>query len=329
MEYVNLGSAGVRVSRIALGLGFRGKVSEAAAQRVIEHAIDSGVNFLDCANMYGSNILLGNDREPEKGTTETVLGRVLKSRRDDVVITTKVHSPVGGEPTDRGGSRYHIMREAERSLQRLGTDHIDVYLLHQFDEDTPLEETLRALDDLVTQGKVRYVGACNFKAWQVYKALWAADGLNADPIICVQNPYNLLNRDLEREMFGVVRDQGLGVMVYSPLAIGLLSGRYGSADTPPPDSPWAGRGDGFRSLMAGGGAAVLDALRDVAYERGKTMAQVALNWVVSQPEVTVGILGSDTVEQVDDNLGAIGWELTDAEVKRLDEVSKGLAQDIF
>ena len=161
MEYVRLGSAGVKVSRIALGLGFRGQSSVAGARRLIEHAIDSGVNFIDCANFYR---VLGGP------LSEEVLSAVLRKRRGEVVITSKVFGKVGPGPNDGGSSRLHILSQVERSLRRLGADHIDVYLLHQYDDETPIEETVRALDDLVTSGKVRYVGACNFSAWQVCKA---------------------------------------------------------------------------------------------------------------------------------------------------------------
>ena len=299
MQYVNLGIAGVKVSPIALGLGFRQQSSEQEAQHVIEHAIDLGVNFLDCANMYS----LTATRKSEE-----VLGRVLRTKRDDVVITSKVNSPVGQGPNDRGTSRYHIMREVDNSLRRLGTDHVDVYLLHAFDDETPLDETLRAMDDLVTVGKVRYVGCCNFTAWQVCKALWTADRLNTDPIICVQNPYNLLNRALENEMFGLLRDQGLGAMAYSPMAVGRLTGGPGGLDGSEP-------GDTLD---------VVSVVREIAAGRDKTMAQVALNWVLSHQEITVAIAGCDTVEQVDENLGALGWELDEPELARLNKASESL-----
>ena len=322
MEYVNFGKAGVKVSPIALGLGFRGQNSADEAQRLIEHAIDSGVNLIDCANRYS----VGDGSVSDAPLSEEILGRVLKTRRDEVVITTKVSGRLAdadgpGGPNDGGSNRYHIMQEVERSLSRLGTDRIDVYLLHHYDPETPLEETVRVLDDLVTQGKVRYVGCCNFTAWQVCRALWIADQLKADPFICVQKPYNLLNRDLESEMFGLVRDQGLGMMAYSPLAIGLLSGGYTLGEAPPPGSVWARQGDRFTANLSGDVASVLEAVRDIAAERGKTMAQVALNWLLSRPEITVAISGSDTIEQLDDNLGALGWELGKEELARLDDVS--------
>ena len=318
MEYVNLGKAGLKVSRIALGLGLREQSSADEAERLIEHAIDSGINFIDCANRYG----LGDDRDIKRGTSEQVLARVLRTRRDDVVITTKVTGAVAPGPNDLGASRYHLMREVERSLSRLGTDHIDIYLLHSYFADTPIEETLRGLDDLVTQGKVRYVGCCNFAAWQVVKALWTAYRIGADPFICVQNPYNLLDRGLEREMFGLVRDQGLGVMAYSPLAAGLLTGDYTPGEAPPEGSLWARRSkEEYESLLPAEAGAVLKTIRDVADGRGRSMPQVGLNWVLSKSEVTVAISGIDTIERLDENLGAVGWQLSDLEVASLDEAS--------
>lgn len=318
MEYVNFGTAGVKVSPIALGLSLRGQKSADEAQGLIEHAIDSGVNLIDCANIYG----LGNDPKL-RGSSEKVLGQVLKTRRDEVVITSKVSGPMGAGPNDRGNSRYNVMRAVEHSLTRLGTDRIDVYLLHGYDRETPLEETLRALDDLVSDGKVRYIGCCNFAAWQVCKALWTSERMNAVSFICVQNQYSLLKRDPEGEMFGLVRDQGLGIMAYSPLAKGLLSGQYAPGAAPPPRSPWAGgkRGVTLNTVLSPKVVAVIDAVRDVATERGKTVAQVALNWVLAHSEVTVAISGSDTIEQLDDNLGALGWALSREEIERLDRVS--------
>ena len=318
MEYVNFGSAGVKVSPIALGLGLRGQNSRAEAQRLIEHAIDSGVNLIDCANVYG----LGDDRRV-RGTSEQVLARVLKRKRDDVVITSKVHSPMGDGPNDLGSSRYHILRQVENSLRRLDTDRIDVYLLHGWDDETPIEETARALDDLVSSGKVRYVGACNFAAWQVCKMLWVQDGIGADPLITIQNQYSLLVRGPEAELFGIIRDQGLGAMAYSPIGVGLLSGAYGSDGSAAPGSLWGreDRVDSLKAALTPETVAVMDAVRDIAAARGKTMAQVAVNWVLSHPEITVAISGSDTVEQLDDNLGSLGWNLEPGEIDRLNQVS--------
>ena len=321
MEYVNFGSAGVQVSRLALGLGFRGQSDEADAQRVIEAAIDSGINLIDCANVYG----LMDDRA-NIGRSEVVLGKALKGKRDDVIITSKVASEIGPGPNDIGLSRYHILREVERSLRRLDTDHLDVYLVHRYDETTPLGETLSALDSLVRDGKIRYFGVCNFTAWQVCKALWSSDRNGQESLICVQNPYSLMNRSLETEMFGMVADQGIGIMAYSPLAVGLLSGHY-SADAPAPDgSLWAtSRKAVFETALDGKRGQTLTAVQEVARESGKTPAQVALAWVLSHPEISVAITGGDTLAHLEDNLGAVGWKLDDEQIARLNEASASLS----
>ncbi len=317
MEYVNFGKAGVKVSPLALGLGLRGQGDADAAQRLIEHAIDSGINLIDCANIYG----LMDDRA-NVGRSEEILGKAIQGKRDDVVITSKVFSQMGTGPNDAGLSRYHIMREVERSLKRLNTDHIDVYLIHAYDETTPQEETIRALDDLVRAGKTRYIGCCNHQAWQACKALWIADSINATPYMCIQNMYNLLNRDLETEMFGLVREEGLGVMCYSPLAVGLLSGIYSPDEPPPAGTLWAKRQDEFSQRMRGATGQVISTLKRLAAELGKTPAQLAVAWVLSHPEVTIAISGSDTIEQLDDTLGGVGWELDSAIREALDEVSR-------
>ena len=174
-----------------------------------------------------------------RGTSEQVLARVLKRHRDDLVVTSKVASRIGDGPNDAGLSRYHILREIDRTLARLETDHIDIYILHVYDDRTPLEETLRAIDDVVRAGKTRYMGVSNFQTWQVLKALWTQDRLGLDPLLCIQNPYNLLNRDLEREMWPAQRDQGFGVMTYSPLGVGLLSGAYTPGEPPPEGTLYA------------------------------------------------------------------------------------------
>ncbi|RIK34298.1 MAG: hypothetical protein DCC55_33320 [Chloroflexi bacterium] len=321
MDYVNFGSAGVKVSRLALGMGLRGQADEAAAQRLVEQAIDQGINLIDCANIYGPM-----DDRANIGRSEVVLGRALKGKRDDVVITSKVCGRLGPGPNDAGLSRYHILREVERSLKRLDTDHIDVYLVHSFDPETPLEETVRALDDLVRSGKVRYVGCCNYAAWQVCRALWVADSIHANAFMCVQNPYSLLNRRLELEMFGLVRDRGLGVMAYSPLAVGLLSGAYKPGEPAPPGTLWATRRkEIFGKTMQGHVSEVVTSLHQAAAELGKTPAQVAIAWVLSHPEITCAISGADTVDQLNDVLGGVGWELPSETRQRLDDVSAAMS----
>ena len=320
MQYVNFGSAGVKVSRVALGLGLRGQGDEKEARNLIAAALDLGVNLFDCANIYG----LKDDRA-NSGTSEKLLGKALQGRRDEVVITSKVRGAVGDGPNDIGLSRYHILREAERSLRRLNTDRIDVYLIHGLDETTPLEETLRALDSLVQEGKVRYVGICNHQAWQVVQALRVQERLNAAPLITVQHPYNLLNRELEREMFPMVAEMGVGVMVYSPLAVGLLSGDYRRDTMPEENSLWGGRRrHSFQDVLRDRVADVVEEVVAVAERLGATPGQVSQAWVLSHPEVTCIISGADVPAHIEDTVGAVGLELPAEEIRRLDVVSTGL-----
>ncbi len=317
MDIVNFGTAGLKVSRLALGLGLRGQADAAAAQRMIEHAIDAGITLIDCANVYSPMDIHANF-----GQSERILGKAIQGKRDQVVITSKVASRVGPGPNDAGLSRGHILREIDRTLERLGTDYVDVYLVHVYDQSTPLEETVRALDDVVRAGKARYIGCCNYAAWQVVHALWIADRRNAAPFQIVQNQYSLLQRMPEQELFGVVRSQGLGMMAYSPLAVGLLSGVYDPKSPPPAGTLWAKRDpQRYESLMAGTAGRVIETLAEVAHEVGKTPAQVALAWVLDHPEVTVAITGGDTIEHLNDNLGGVGWKLDPELRQRLDAVS--------
>ena len=319
MDYVNLGRAGMKVSRLAYGLALRGQADAGEAERVIERAIELGVNFIDCANVYGFS-----DDSAHSGTSEQVLARVLKRHRDDLVITSKVSSRIGKGPNDGGSSRYHILREIDRTLSRLETDHLDVYILHVWDDETPLEETVRALDDVVRAGKTRYVGVSNFQAWQVLKALWTQDRLGIDPLICIQSPYNLLNRALEQEMWSAQREQGFGVMTYSPLSVGLLSGAYSPGQAAPAGSLYASRRAGqLEADMSNAVRSTLALLREIADTHGRTVAQTAINWVLSHPEVTAAITGGDTVAHMEDNVGAVGWSITPEDRARLDEVSAG------
>lgn len=317
MDIVNFGSAGLKVSQLALGLGLRGQSDPDAAQRMIEHALESGINLIDCANVYAPM-----DVHANFGQSERILGKAVKGRRDSVVITSKVASRVGPGPNDAGLSRTHILREIDNTLERLGTDYLDVYLVHIFDQSTPLEETMRALDDVVRAGKARYVGCCNYAAWQVMHGLWLADRRNSAPFQMVQNQYSLLQRLPEQELFGVVRSQGLGMMAYSPLAIGLLSGIYDPKSPPPSGTLWSKREpERYQAMMTGPAGRVIETLLEVAKEVGKTPAQVAIAWVLDHPEVTVAITGGDTIDHLNDNLGGVGWKLDPELRQRLDEVS--------
>ncbi len=303
MEYVQLGRLGVRVSRICLGTAFRGQRDDAVAARVIERAVDLGCNFIDCANYYG------------RGRSETVLGKAIRDRRDDLFLTSKVWSRMGPGPNDAGSSRYHITREVERSLRRLGTDRIDLYLLHNWDPDSPLDESLRAMDDLVRQGKVLYVGACNFTTAQTLEGLWTADRLGLDAIACLQNEYNLLHRwPVESELLPLVRRRGLGLMTYSPLAVGLLTGRYRRGQPPPAGTHWDGTMEGIDG--------VVQSLIDIGSRLGRTPAQVALAWLLDHPEVTAPMIGPDLPEHVDETFEALGWQLPPEDRAALDAATE-------
>ena len=310
MDYVQLGRLGVRVSRICLGTAFRGQPDDGVAERVIDRAVDRGCNFIDCANYYG------------RGRSETVLGRAIRDRRDDLFLTTKVWSRMGPGPNDAGSSRYHIAREVERSLRRLGTDRIDLYLLHAWDPDSPLDESLRAMDDLVRQGKVLYVGACNFTAAQAIEGLWTADRLGLDRFACLQNEYNLLHRgEIEPELLPLARRLGLGLMTYSPLAVGLLTGRFRRGQPPPPGSYWSGRKD-FDRIMSEGTDGVVQRLVEIGSRHGRTPAQVALAWLLDHPEVTAPMIGPDLPEHVDETFDALDWQLPPEDRATLDEMTE-------
>ena len=299
MDYMNLGSSGVKVSPLCLGtMMFGDATDEKDSIQIIHRAMDEGINFIDTANVY-------NDGEAER-----ILGKALGDRRDRVVLATKVCGPRGEGPNDGGLSRYHILAEVENSLKRLNTDHIDIYILHRPDYATALEETLAAVDDLVRQGKVRYLGCSNFYAWQVCETLWISDRRNVAPVVCVQPLYNIVNRDPEVELFPFCREHGIGAMVYSPLARGVLAGKY-LPGQPPPEGSRAARKD-RRMLVTElreESFEVAQKLKPLAEAHGKTMTQFSLNWALRNPTVTSAIVGPRTEEQLEDNLGCLGWEI--------------------
>ena len=317
MDYRKLGSCGVKVSPICLGTAFRafmrGRTDEQTCIDVIKCAVDFGVNFIDCANFYSL------------GGSEEILGKALKElkgKRDDLVLTSKVYSRIGEGPNDRGLSRYHIMREIDRSLRRLQTDRIDIYLLHHFDPDTPLEETLWTMDDLVRQGKIRYIGYCNFTAAQVVEALWTCDRRGLTPPACLQNQYNLLHRrEIEPEILPRCWQHGLGMMTFSPLAVGLLTGIYRRGQQPPTDSLWGQDTGRFEKIMTERIEEIVRTLVDIGADHGITPAQVAIAWILDHPEVTSAIIGPDLPEHVEEVCGAVNWHLPDDARQRLDDVS--------
>ena len=319
MDYRTLGRFGVKVSPICLGTAFRGywagQSDEKICIRVIETAVDHGINFIDCANFYYA------------GKCEEVLGKALKGmkdKRDNLVITSKVWSRIGKEPNDQGASRYHIMREIERTLKRLQLDHIDLYLLHHFDPDTPLDETLGAMSDLVQQGKIRYIGACNYTAAQVVETLWVGDTHQWAPLACLQNQYSLLHRgEVEQELSGRCRQHGLGMMTFSPLAVGLLPGRFRRGRNPPKNSFWApdAKQKRFKTVMTRKVDQIIETLVKAGKELDKTPAQVAFAWILDHPEITAAITGPDKPEHVEEVCGSLGWALPTEVREQLDAAS--------
>ena len=317
MEYRYLGKTGLQVSPICLGTAFRGEIDENAGIRVIETALDLGCNFIDSA-FYG------------EGRSEKIIGKALKGRREHVVLCTKIFGTAGEGPNYTGLSRFNLMQGVEKSLNRLQTDYIDLYLAHSFDPVTPLEETLSTFDDLVRQGKVRYIGCSNWPVYKVVDALWTSDRRNLEPFVCLQYNYSLLARwETELELLPMARDHGLGLMCYSPLAIGLLTGQFRRGAVPPENSPWgknprAGLSRSsypFDEAMTEKLDGIVQTLIDVGGKYGKTPAQVALAWLLDHEEVTAPIIGPDFPEQVEESLGAVGWTLDPEDRALLDEVS--------
>lgn len=298
METVFLGRTGVKVSRLAFGtMSFGGDADEATSAALFGRCRDAGVNLFDCADVYAG------------GRSEEILGRLLRCCRDEVVLTTKAYFPTGPDANARGSSRYHLVRAVEASLRRLGTDRIDVFFLHRHDDRTAIDETLRAVDDLLRQGKILYVGASNFAAWQVARAIGMQGRMGLSPLVCIQPMYNLLKRQAEVEILPHAAAEELAVFPYSPLAGGLLSGRYGVGRRP--DS---GRllTNAMYQVRYGDPAVyeVADRFTALAAEWGHHPAALAIAWVASHPAVTAPLLGARSVEQLDAALGAASITLT-------------------
>lgn len=310
MEYRLLGRTGVRVSPLCLGtMNFGDPTPEAESIRIIHKAIDSGINFLDTANMYVS------------GESERIVGKALqKGRREGVVLATKVHFPQSDDPNDRGNSRLHILQAVEDSLRRLQTDWIDLYQIHRPVFDIPQDETLRALDDLVRQGKVRYIGCSTFPAWMVMEALATSRRHGLARYVSEQPPYNLLDRRVENELVPLAQRYDLALLPWSPLAMGILAGRYSDSDTYPEDSRAAQRGGPFSERVTTRALAAAQELVDLAQDRDLTPAQLALLWVKDQPAVTAPILGPRTEAHLDDALPVVEMQLDEGTAQALDDV---------
>lgn len=314
MQYAKLGSTGLKVSRLCLGTMTFGSskwrpwiLDEDASRPFIKQALEAGINFFDTADMYSL------------GASEEVLGRALKdfaSRREDIVIATKVFYPMGDQPNQRGLSRKHIMEAIDASLRRLGTDYVDLYQIHRFDADTPIEETLEALHDVVRAGKALYLGASSMPAWQFSKLLYTADANGRTRFITMQNHYNLLYREEEREMMPLCLDQGIGVLPWSPLARGLLAGKRPQTVRATTDT-YGHKLYGEQTSAAD--AAVIDRLEQLALDAGVPPARLALAWLVQKPGVVAPIVGVSKPGQLEDALAALDLKISSETVRLLEE----------
>lgn len=318
MEYRQLSGSGLRVPVFCFGtatFGGQGDFFKAwgstdtlGAKRFIDICLEAGLNFFDSADGYS------------RGMSEEILGSALQGKRNQVLLSTKGTFPVGDGPNDFGSSRFHIIETCEASLKRLKTDHIDLYYMHGFDATTPVEETLRALDDLVTSGKIRYIGCSNFSGWHLMKSLGISEKYGWSKYVAHQVYYSLLRREFEWELMPLAHDQKVGSIIWSPLAAGALSGKYRRGHSP---------ADGRLSQIGFGVAEisenlyqVIDVLEKVAQETGKTMSQVALNWVLNRPTVSSLVIGARNEEQLKENLGALGWNLSQSHLEKLNQVSQ-------
>ena len=319
MEYRKLGNSGLQIPVLSLGTGTFGGTNDffkrwgqtdvKEATRLVDISLAHGLNFFDTANVYSG------------GASEEILGAALKGRRSQALVSTKASFAIGDGPNDRGSSRHHLIKALDDSLQRLGMDYVDVYFMHGFDHNTPLEETLATLDALITSGKIRYIGCSNFSSWQVMKALATSEKYRLAKYVIYQGYYSLIGRDYEWELMPMIQDQALGLMVWSPLGWGRLTGKIRRTGPLP------------EGRIKSGGAAkgpevsdeflytVVDALEEIAGETGKTVPQVAINWLLQRPTVSNVVIGARNEAQLTENLGAIGWQLTADHMEKLDTAS--------
>lgn len=311
MEYRQLGSSGVRVSVIGMGTNrFGTQVSQAEVNNVLDAATDLGINFIDTADVYTD------------GRSETTLGNALNGRWDDFVVATKVYFPTGDRPNDKGASRYHIMNGVEASLRRLQTDHIDLYQMHRWDDTTPIAETMRVLDDLITSGKVRYIGASAYAAWQLAEANLLAEMRGWSSFVTIQSHYHMLEREVEKEVIPFCQAHNVGFIPYFPLAGGFLTGKYKRGK----DAPAGSRGESssyVQAYMTDANYTIVEKLTAWAQERKHTMGELAHAWLLAQPQVCSVISGLTKIEHLQSNAQAADWSLTTAEVAEINTILTG------
>lgn len=310
MKYTYLGRSGMQVSLLGLGTNSFGKrADEQTSTRILHHAIDRGINFIDTANIYAGT------------ESERIIGQALKGRRDKVVLTTKAGLIARNDsPNGRGSSRYHLQQELENSLKRLGTDYVDLYQIHTFDPNTPLEETLRTLDDMVRAGKVRYIGASNYAAWELMKALGISELRGYERFVSNQVSYSLADRTPERELVPMCLDQGVGIIPYFPLAGGILTGKY-TAETAVPAGSRAETDPNFQRFLEQHNVTLGQQVAALAAETGYTPSALSIAWLMNRPAVSTVIVGATRTEQLDDNLRSLDIEINTELGEKLDEIS--------
>lgn len=320
MEYRNLGSSGLKVSALGLGANnFGWWLDEQGSAAVINHALELGVNFIDTADMY------------DKGRSEEYIGRTLKGKRTEVVIGTKFATVMGEGVNDGGASRWYIMRAVEASLKRLNTDYIDLYQLHYPDPTTPIEETLRALDDLVKTGKVRYIGCSNLSGWQLSEALWTSRVNNLNAFVTVQTRYNIFERVIEQELVPCCKAHGIGIIPWGPLAGGFLTGKYRRGEKP--STPVAGARESkafiplYNKVMTETNWERLGKLDDFAKTRDHKVSDLAIAWLLFHPWLSTVIAGATNPEQLDANVSGANWKLTPEEVAQVEQICASIKPD--
>ena len=310
MEYCRLGSSGLKISRIGLGAGNFGlRLDEQTSIPIVHHALELGINFIDTADWYGG------------GKSEEFVGKAVKHKRWDVIIATKFGTTMGDDPNERGGSRYYIMKAVEASLRRLGTDYIDLYQMHVADPGTPIEETLRALDDLVRSGKVRYIGCSNYAAWQLCEALWTSRVVRLESFVTVQVRYNLLDRRIEPELVPLCQKYGVGIIPWGPLAGGFLTGKYRRGEPPPAGTRLANPPIMNRRVLNDANFDTLAKLEAFAAERGHHVGELAGTWLLARPWVNMYLCGPMSVEQLSENVAAAQWKLTEEDINLLEKIT--------
>jgi aryl-alcohol dehydrogenase-like predicted oxidoreductase len=314
----NLGKSGLKVSQVCLGTNnFGGQISEKDSIEIVNKALDCGINVLDTADVYTG------------GKSEEIVGKAVKDHRDEFIIATKVGFGTDQPPNQSGLSRKHVLFQIEHSLKSLQTEFVDIYYLHRFDAETPLEETLRTLNDLVREGKVRYIACSNFTAWQIAKARAICETHDLEKPIAVQPPYNLLQRDIEKDILPLCQQEGLGVLTYTPLMGGFLTGKYSKDSSPPAGSRFEYNSRLWGRVNEESNFTILQQIQSVADEAGIQMSKLAIAWILKNPTVTAPIIGASSTEQVEENCRAAETKISDETYRKLNELTKDVRASLY